>query len=120
MRKVPAARVVTTLQASESPLPAAIQKALGELVGAAREGPLALSVGVGLGVVHELLKTPPGSNPMDLGRRSGARVPEDFVGTRPPAVSTSRRRGCVASGCVIVTTWPQGESRAPVPSIDRQ
>ena len=31
-------------------------EALGELVGAAREGLLALSVGVGLGVVHELIQ----------------------------------------------------------------
>ena len=56
MRKVPAPRVVTTLEATESPLPAQIQEALGELVGAAREGLLALSVGVGLGVVHELME----------------------------------------------------------------
>jgi transposase-like protein len=56
MRKVPAPKVVTTLQASESPLPPRIQEALGELVGAAREGLLALSVGVGLGVVHELME----------------------------------------------------------------
>ncbi len=56
MRKVPAAKVVTTLEASESPLPPRIQEALGELVGAAREGLLALSVGVGLGVVHELME----------------------------------------------------------------
>ena len=55
MRKVPAAKVVTAAQASESPLPPQIQEALGELVGAAREGLLALSVGVGLGVVHELM-----------------------------------------------------------------
>src|SRR3954466_7281227 len=38
------------------PLPAEIQEALGELVGAAREGLLALSVGVGLRVVHELME----------------------------------------------------------------
>jgi putative transposase len=56
MKKVPATKVVTTLEASESPLPPKIQEALGELVGAAREGLLALSVGVGLGVVHELLE----------------------------------------------------------------
>ena len=56
MKKVPAAEVVTALEASESPLPAKIQDALGELVGAAREGLLALSVGVGLGVVHELME----------------------------------------------------------------
>jgi putative transposase len=56
MRKVSGPKVVTTLEASESPLPAEIQEALGELVGAAREGLLALSVGLGLGVVHELME----------------------------------------------------------------
>src|SRR3954452_8182359 len=56
MKKVSAAKVVTTLEASEGPLPAQIQEALGELVGAAREGLLALSVGGGLGVVHELME----------------------------------------------------------------
>ena len=49
--------VATTLQTMESPLPAEIQEALGELVGAAREGLLALSVGVGLRVVHELMES---------------------------------------------------------------
>jgi putative transposase len=56
MKKVSGPQVVTTAQALESPLPAEIQEALGELVGAAREGLLALSVGVGLGVVHELME----------------------------------------------------------------
>src|SRR3954466_658924 len=56
MGKVSARKVVTALEASEIPLPARIQEALGELVGAAREGLLALSVGVGLGVVHELME----------------------------------------------------------------
>ena len=56
MKKVAAPQVVTTLEASEMPLPAEIQEALGELVGAAREGLLALSVGVGLSVVHELME----------------------------------------------------------------
>lgn len=56
MRKVPAPKVVSTLEASESRLAPQIQEALGELVGAAREGLLALSVGVGLGVVHELME----------------------------------------------------------------
>ncbi len=36
--------------ASEAVLPVRVQEALGELVGAAKEGLLALSVGVGLGV----------------------------------------------------------------------
>src|SRR3954463_3142328 len=56
MGKVPGPKVVTAVEASESPLPPRIQEALGELVGAAREGLLALSVGVGLGVVHELME----------------------------------------------------------------
>jgi putative transposase len=56
MRKVPAVKVGSTLAAPESPLSPRLQDALGELVGAAREGLLALSVGVGLGVVHELME----------------------------------------------------------------
>jgi transposase-like protein len=56
MKNVSSPKVVTTLEAPESPLPAEIQEALGELVGAAREGLLALSVGVGLRVVHELME----------------------------------------------------------------
>src|SRR3954471_8702902 len=56
MRKVPASKVVTALEASGSPLPPPVQEALGQLVGAAREGLLALSVGVGLGVVQELME----------------------------------------------------------------
>jgi len=56
MKNVPASKVVSATEALESPLPAEIQEALGELVGAAREGLLALSVGVGLRVVHELME----------------------------------------------------------------
>ena len=40
----------------EAVLPERVQEALGELVGAAREGLLALSVEVGLGVLRELLE----------------------------------------------------------------
>src|SRR5436190_7006210 len=56
MKKVLGATVVTSAAAHEQVLPPQIQEALGELVGAAREGLLALSVGVGLGVVHELME----------------------------------------------------------------
>ena len=41
--------------AQEAVLPVRVQEALGELVGAAKEGLLALSVGVGLGVMAELM-----------------------------------------------------------------
>jgi putative transposase len=56
MKKVSGSKVVTTTEASELPLPAEIQESLGELVGAAREGLLALSVGLGLSVVHQLME----------------------------------------------------------------
>jgi len=57
MKKVSGPEVVSAVEASEMPLPAEIQETLGELVGAAREGLLALSVGVGLRVVHELMES---------------------------------------------------------------
>ncbi len=56
MKKVSGPQVVTAAEAAEMPLPAEIQEALGELVGAAREGLLALSVGLGLTVVHQLME----------------------------------------------------------------
>ena len=56
MKKVSSPQVVTAAEVSELPLPAEIQEALGEFVGAAREGLLALSVGLGLTVVHRLME----------------------------------------------------------------
>lgn len=53
MEKVQAEEVVTAIEVHA--LPMRVQEALGELVGAAKEGLLALSVGVGLGVMHELM-----------------------------------------------------------------
>jgi transposase-like protein len=51
-KNVPVAQAIAT----EAVLPARVQEALGQLVGAAREGLLALSVGVGLGVLAELME----------------------------------------------------------------
>src|SRR4051794_2699248 len=42
--------------ADDEALPERVREALGELVGAAKQGLLALSVGVGLGVLHELME----------------------------------------------------------------
>ncbi len=53
MKTVSVAQAAT---AQEAVLPARVQEALGELVGAAKEGLLALSVGVGLGVLAELME----------------------------------------------------------------
>jgi putative transposase len=43
-------------EAPAEELPERVREALGELAGAAREGLLALSVGVGLGVLHALME----------------------------------------------------------------
>jgi hypothetical protein len=54
----------------EAVLPERVQEALGQLVGAAKEGLLALSVGVGLGVLTELRCSPSaGETPASLGSR---------------------------------------------------
>jgi putative transposase len=55
MRTVSAASVAANSEGIAR-LPGAVQEALGELAGVAKEGLLALSVGVGLGVLHELME----------------------------------------------------------------
>jgi putative transposase len=100
MKKVPAVGVVTAIEAPESPLPPRIQEALGELVGAAREGLLALSVGVGLGVVHELMALevdevvgPKGKhNPDRTAKRHGHEDGSMTLGGRRVAVRRPRMR----------------------------
>jgi putative transposase len=100
MKKVSAAKVVTALEAVESPLPPQIQEALGELVGAAREGLLALSVGVGLGVVHELMELevtevvgPKGKHDRDrTAKRHGHEDGSMTLGGRRVAVRRPRMR----------------------------
>jgi RNA polymerase sigma-H factor len=100
MRKVPVPKVVTTIEAPESPLPPKIQEALGELVGAAREGLLALSTGVGLGVVHELMELevdevvgPKGThNPDRVAKRHGHEDGSMTLGGRRVAVRRPRMR----------------------------
>ncbi len=47
---------VASAEGSVRELPERVQEALGELAGAAKEGLLALSVGVGLGVLHEIME----------------------------------------------------------------
>jgi len=55
VQTVSAVKVVTAREAVEESLPPRIQEALGQLVGAAKEGLLALSVAVGLGVLWEMM-----------------------------------------------------------------
>jgi putative transposase len=105
MAKVTAAKVVTAQEALEMPLPAKIQEALGGLVGAARERLLALSVGVGLGVVHELMELevdevvgPKGRhNPVRTAKRHGHEDGSMTLGgrrvqVRRPRIPLGRRR----------------------------
>ena len=100
MKKVSGPKVVTTGEAVESPLPAEIQEALGELVGAAREGLLALSVGLGLSVVHQLMERevnevvgPKGRHNRDrTARRHGHEDGSMTLGGRRVPVSRPRMR----------------------------
>ncbi len=56
MSTVSGIQVVNAQEARGIALPAQVQESLGELVHVAKEGLLALSVGVGLGVLAELLE----------------------------------------------------------------
>jgi putative transposase len=122
MRKVPASKVVTALEASESPLPAQIQEALGELVGAAREGLLALSVGVGLGVVHELMALevdevvgPKGRhNPDRVAVRHGHEDGSMTLGGRRVAVRRPRVRSADDERELAVDTYGYFADRDPL------
>jgi hypothetical protein len=122
MKKVSGPQVVTTGEASESPLPAEIQEALGELVGAAREGLLALSVGVGLRVVHELMEAevteivgPKGQH--DLGRTAKRHGHEDgsmTLGGRRVPVSRPRIRTADDERELPVATYEYFAGRDPL------
>jgi putative transposase len=85
-------------------LPEPVRDALGELAGAAREGLLALSVGVGLGVLHELMEAeveevvgPKGKHDRDrVAVRHGHQGGEVTLGGR--RVSVERPRARTADG----------------------
>ena len=99
MRTVSTAEVATAEDAREE-LPERVQEALGELAGAAKEGLMALSVGVGPGVLHELMEAeveevvgPKGKH--DPGRsavRHGHEPSSVTLGARRVAVSRPRVR----------------------------
>src|SRR4051795_177880 len=122
MSKVSAPKVVTALEATESPLPAKIQEALGELVGAAREGLLALSVGVGLGVVHELLELgldevvgPKGKhNPDRVAKRHGNEDGSMTLGGRRVPVRRPRMRTADDEHELPVATYEYFADRDPL------
>ena len=122
MKKVPAPEVVTTLEAPESPLPPQIQEALGELVGAAKEGLLALSVGVGLSVVHELMELeldevvgPKGKwNPDRTAKRHGHEHGSMTLGGRRVHLSRPRMRTSEHEHELPVQTYQYFADRDPL------
>jgi putative transposase len=112
MRTVSAASVA----AGEAPvegLPQRVQEALGELAGAAKEGLLALSVGVGLGVLHELLEQevedvvgPKGRHIPDRGAvRHGHEGGEVTLGGRRVPVRRPRARSADSAEEVTLGTY---------------
>jgi transposase-like protein len=97
----------------EAVLPERVQAALGQLVGAAREGLLALSVGVGLGVLTEMLEEevdevvgPKGKwNPERAAIRHGHDGGEVTLGGRRVPVSRPRVRTADGSSEIPLQTY---------------
>ncbi len=87
-------------------LPERVQEALGELAGAAKEGLLALSVGVGLGVLTELMAEevddvvgPQGRHDADrVAVRHGSEAGQVTLGGRRVGVERPRVRAADGSG----------------------
>jgi putative transposase len=108
--------------AQEAVLPARVQEALGELVGAAQEGLLALSVGVGLGVMAELMdeevtevvgpkgRHDPGRTAVRHGHESG----EVTLGGRRVAVERPRVRTVDGESEVPLGTYRHFADRDPL------
>ena len=104
------------------PLPAEIQEALGELVGAARDGLLALSVGLGLSVVHQLMEAevdevvgPQGKwNPDRTAKRHGHEDGSMTLGGRRVEVSRPRMRTADDEHELPVQTYEYFADRDPL------
>ena len=122
---VPAAPVATDEQGSASALPGRVQEALGELVGAAQEGLLALSVGVGLGVLHELMEEelddvvgPKGRHVPDrVAHRHGHEAGSVTLGGRRMPVSRPRARSADGEAEVALQTYAHFAGRDPLTQV---
>jgi putative transposase len=108
--------------AQEAVLPARVREALGELVGAAKEGLLALSVGVGLGVMAELMQEevtevvgPKGRHDPDRSAvRHGHEAGEVTLGGRRVAVARPRVRTADGESEVPLATYRHFADRDPL------
>ena len=102
-----------------SGLPERVQDALGELVEAAKEGLLALSVGVGLGVLSELMEAeveavvgPKGKHdPERVAVRHGHERGEVTLGGRRVPVERPRARSADGEGEIRLSTYEHFASR---------
>jgi putative transposase len=118
MRTVTGASVAAGEEGIEE-LPAAVLEALGELAGAAKEGLLALSVGVGLGVLHELIEAeveevvgPKGKHIRDrTAVRHGHEGGEVTLGGRRVPVDRPRARSVDGAGEVELATYAHFAAR---------
>jgi transposase-like protein len=106
----------------EGVLPERVQEALGELVGAAKEGLLALSVGVGLGVLTELMEEevddvvgPKGKHDSDrTAVRHGHENGEVTLGGRRVEVRRPRVRTAEGDAEVQLSTYEHFADRDPL------
>ena len=110
------------IEAAELGLPPSVQAALGELVNAAKDGLLALSVGVGLGVLHELMETevdevvgPKSQHDTErTAVRHGHEAGEVTLGGRRVGVQRPRVRSADDSEEVALNTYEHFASRDPL------
>ncbi len=106
----------------EAVLPERVQEALGQLVGAAKEGLLALSVGVGLGVLTEMLEEEVDEvvgpkckhNPERTAVRHGHEDGEVTLGGRRVEITRPRVRTADGSAEVPLATYEHFADRDPL------
>jgi len=111
--------------AAEAVLPPRVQEALGELVGVAREGLLALSVGVGLGVLAELMEEevdevvgPKGCHDPDrVAVRHGREAGEVTLGGRRVSVERPRVRSADGQAELPLQTYAHFADRDPLTAV---
>ena len=122
---VPVAQAATTEKSTGSELPARVQEALGELAAAAQEGLMALSVGVGLGVLAELMEEeveqvvgPKGKHdPERSAHRHGQEGGEVTLGARRVAVKRPRVRSADGQSEVALSTYAHFADRDPLSRV---
>jgi putative transposase len=117
--------VVQEQDTRELGLPARVQESLGELLSDAKQGLLALSVGVGLGVLQELMELeveevvgPKGRHdPVRVAVRHGRENGEVTLGGRRVPLRRPRARAVDGGGEVDLRTYAHFAARDPLSSL---